>query len=302
MYALVGLLLVGFAFAVPVYHHKTTAQHIAAIFTQNKTEKEMSNFEFDDDLEPDGLPIEQAWAEIEKLKLYDDNEDSITMSGTIKFYDNWNEKGVKDQQKFIFQQAGNYQILTIDSFDRVQIDDKMMLIDHPQKIIEIQNIKKQDSIATTLKTMDKKGLKNMLSKNGVTAKIELEGDLKVLRIYPGNDDAINTYSIYYNPTTYELKKYTLSYNNFPLENESVSGEMEDSLVLAQQNIDESKIKETADDPDFTSALTEYVIEFVIEKQQKKCGFNFTNNKLFSLNNANEVKFKSYLKDYEKSEF
>lgn len=303
IYALAGVLIVGFAFAIPVYKHKTTAQHIAAIFNNNKVYNEIPKLDLEDDAEIEGLPIEEAWTEIEKLKLYDDSEDSITISGTIQFYDNWNEKGIKDKQKFTFQQAGNYQILTIDSFDRVQLPNKMVMIDHIQKVIEIQNAKKQDSIVATLKTMDKKGLKNMLSKDGVRAKIEMEGDVKVLHIYPSNADAINTYSIYYNPTTYEIKKYAMSYNNFPYEEDNNDSELsEDSIAIAQQGINDNILNNDKSELDIASAMTEYVVEYTIEKQQKKCSFNFANNTLFSIDNKAIVKFKSSLKNYEKDEF
>src|SRR5436190_14367103 len=111
LYFLLPVLALAFIAGVPVGDNKTLLEQLIAAFPSgeaNSAQQEKSKKSIDD-----------VWQEIQKISEHN-GEDTVTITGKIRLFDNLDDEGIKEQQGFIVKQAGSNQWFHLDSFDRVQ--------------------------------------------------------------------------------------------------------------------------------------------------------------------------------------
>lgn len=296
----VALLISAAAFiaGVPLADDKTVLEQIRAAFPSGDAEKPKQ--------QEAKKSLDEVWEEMQKLSEHN-GEDTVTLSGKIKLYDNADDNGIKEEQHFLLQQAGDNQWFALDSFVRIQMSHNMLLIDHAEKEIVTQYTGQTDSLYAALRMMDPQKLKGLLVKDGTTASIRKEGAYKVLNIQPGTMDAVNEYNIFYDTATYEIHKISLSYTSTPYQ-DYMEDYKEPGLSQKRDSALPEKISpprnatDSVNDNDIEMNITEYVIEYEIDKKEKKCAVNFLDNNLFKVNGASEVTFKGKLAGYKKVEY
>lgn len=286
------VVLVGIAATVPVYKNLTLFQQIKAGFKPAATPPKTNNY----NPEEDGSLIKEVWNEVEKLQQ-SNNDEIVTMSGKISLYDNVNQNGVKEVQRFSIIQSGKNQIFSLDSFDRIQLGSKMILVDHQEKEVLFQNSLKLDSIYAIYRAMDPKKIKEMLAKDGTRAKIEYEDKYKVLRITPGTMDMANRYKVYYDTIDYQIKKLSIAYTSTPfIQNDQLAKEQNETIETNNTSLEGEN--DTREEWLKNANITEYIIEYNIENKEKKCDFDFWgNNNMYEIDGADKLILKGKLKNY-----
>lgn len=295
LFALLAVSSIGFVAGIPLSDDKTILEQIIAAFPSGEADKPKQ--------QEAKKSLDDVWAEVEKLAA-NNGEDSLTLAGKIRLYDNADEDGIREQQNFLLQQAGDDQWFRLDSFERVQLGHNLLLIDHLEKEIVSQNSGQADSLFTAYKMMDPQKLKEILIKDGTTAEINQQEGYKVLNIKPGTMDAVNEYNIFYDPSSYEIKKIRMSYTSNPYQDYLEN--YKDPSPQKQEALQEPKVERNTSDTvnvdDIEMNITEYVIEFEITRKEKRCAVNFLDNDHYTINNSSEAIFKGKWANYKKVEY
>lgn len=293
---LLPVLALAFIAGVPVDENKTVLEHLIAAFPSGEADEAQQ--------ERSQQSLDDAWEEIQKISA-NNSEDSVMITGEISLFDNLDDQGIKEQQHFIVKQAGDDQWFHLDSFDRIQYDQTLFLIDHMEKEIVVQPTGAADSLMAAFKMMDPKKLKKMLVKDGATAEINREGGEKILTIIPGLMDAVNRYDIVYDTATYAIVKFRIYYTSIPyqdyLENDMNAGKEHKPGDGGSRRDDAgSDGNEESDADEIDANITEYVVEFEISRKEKGCDMNFQDNVFYIINKTGEVSFNGKLGQYKKS--
>jgi hypothetical protein len=228
------------------------------------------------------------WKELEKIEAAN-GTDSVLLTGTVRLYDNLDDHGVKEEQRFAFDGIAGNEHLKLESFERIKLGETYFLIDHEEPLITIQEMQATDSISSALKMMNTKQFRKMVEKDGGKAEIITEGPLKKIVFEPGNRDAVNRYVISYDPVTFEIRNLSVSYTNVPYE----------SLVNMDTDDDAASSGEEDDEKNVIN-VTEYILEFRFDKKDKT-RFDFTDNPLYTLKEG-KVVFKGKLAGYPVNRF
>jgi hypothetical protein len=279
----IGLLLsFGAIVALPVFNHQSLLDKWSS--APEATAAVNSEVE-----EEEGKPIdEQIWAEIQKLAQAN-AADAFTSHGIIRLYDHLNDEGIKESENFTLYQNGADYWLRLDSFDRVQLHHNLYLIDHTDREMVLQRLVNSDSLRDAVSMMSTEKIREMLEKDGTTAKLTQNGSLKQLNIVPGNMDAVNEYNIFYDAATYQIKKVQVAYTSFPYENytdgisESLADqkEREDAAKAKQAEPAEATAPDAEDDDAIEADITEYIVEYEFIKVDKTCTKSLTQNELYT---------------------
>jgi hypothetical protein len=269
---------------VPLSDKRTVWQHV---FGKQKQKAEAAP--------PKKDPIlAEALGELRKISEAF-SADSLTLSGSIKLYDNLDEKGIHESQNFIWQKAGSNQYFKIDSIEKILLQNRFLFIDHREKEI-ISSESKLDSVLKSMQLISPEKVLDLLGKDGTTARFASEDHLKVLYIEPGSRDEANEYVFYYDPNTYVLRKFSVSYTSAPFE---------DEIIVDNQVASDTKQvagEEKMDDDDAVEVnLTEYIVEYNFQRLDKNCRFDFSNNEVFRKENG-ELAFKGKISSYNLVEF
>jgi hypothetical protein len=292
LYILLPVLALAFIAGVPVNDDKTLLEELIAAFPSAEADAEQQ--------EKAQQSLDEVWAEIEKLSEQN-GADSQMLSGKVALYDNLDDNGVKEQQRFTMQQAGDNQWFHLDSFDRVQYEQALFMIDHTDREITVQMPGAVDSMMNEMKMMDPAKFKKMLVKDGTTAEITRNGAEKTLTINPGLMDAVNRYEIVYDSLSYRVKKFRIYYTSIPYQNYF---ENEPGPKNPVDNAEAEKADAAApesDEPDIDADITEYVLEFEIDQVTKGCDMIFTDNIFFKVDEAGELTFTGKFSKYKKTE-
>jgi hypothetical protein len=217
--------------------------------------------------------------------------DSLSMSGYVKLYDNLDDKGIKESQNFTWQKAGINQHFKIDSIEKILLGNRYLFIDHKEKEI-ISSDNSIDSVVKAMQLLSLEKVVDLIGKDGTTARFDKNKELKVLYIEPGSHDDVNEYAFYYDPFTYALKKFTVSYTSTPFEDEILTDNTEAPVTEAKP----AGTEEKEDDGAIELNLTEYIVEYNFQRLEKNCRFSFSDNELFKKGN-NELLFKGKIATY-----
>lgn len=277
------LLSFGAIVALPVFNH----QSLIDKWSNRPEVKPESAPNVEED---ETKPIDdQIWAEIQKLSQANAAE-VFTSHGVIRLYDHLNEEGIKESENFTLYQNGADYWLRLDSFDRVQLHHNLYLIDHTDKEMVLQRLVNSDSLRDAVSMMSTKKIREMLEKDGTTAKLTQNGNVKQLNIVPGNMDAVNEYNIFYDAATYQIKKVQVAYTSFPYENytdgisESIADQKERENA-AKPKPAEPAVANAPEDPEDDDAIeadiTEYIVEYEFIKVDKTCTKSLTQNELYT---------------------
>ena len=295
LFALLAISSVAFIAGVPLSDEKTVLDQIIAAFPSGEADEPKQ--------QEAKKSLDDVWAEIEKLSA-NNGEDSITLAGKIRLYDNADDDGIREQQNFLLQQAGDDQWFRLDSFERVQLGHHLLLVDHLEKEIVSQYSGQADSLYTAFKMLDPQKLKEVLIKDGTTAEISQQGEYKILNIKPGTIDAVNEYNIFYDPSSYEIKKIRMSYTSSPYQDYMEN--YKDAVPQKQDSIQEATVEKNTSDTvnvnDIEMNITEYVIEFEITRKEKRCAVNFVDNDNYKINASSEAIFKGRWASYKKIQY
>ena len=294
LYILLPVLAFSLIAGVPIGDDKTLLEKLIAAFPSGKVDKEQQ--------EKSRKSLDDIREELQKISEHNGG-DSAMISGKIRLFDNLDDAGIREQQNFILKQAGDNQWFHLDSFDRIQYDQTLFLIDHPEKEIIIQLPGVTDSLLNTIKMMDPQKFKEMLIMDGITAEINKTGAQKTLTISPGTMDAVNRYDLVYDTATYVIKKFRIYYTSVPYQDylENYTNPRKPESVLTKPETQE-EIADTAGNDGIEANITEYMLEFEIEKSEKKCDMNFRDNIFYRINDAGEVLFTGKLGKYKKTVF
>lgn len=280
-----------FIAGVPLTDDKTALQQLIAAFPTavvSEAEQKISK-----------QSLDSVWDELEKLSE-NNKEDSVSMSGTIRLYDNADAAGIKEMQHFTLDQQGDNQWFTLDSFVRIQMGPNLLMIDHIEREIVSQFSGKTDSLKQALGLSDPRKIKELLEKNGTLAELSKQNGLTVLTITPGTADPVNEYNIYYD-SAYQIKKFTLSYTNVPYQDFLEDNkENEDSLLVS--TVDNTKFGDSLNLDDTEINITEYVVEYIIKKQDKRSTVNFFDNSYYKVSESGDLNFKGKLLNYKKVKY
>ena len=291
LYLLLPVMALGFIAGVPIQDDKTLLEELIAAFPSGEADQQQQ--------EKSRKSLDDVWDELQKISEHN-GSDSAMMSGKISLYDNLDDAGIREQQNFLLEQAGINQWFHLDSFDRIQYDQTLILIDHPEKEISIQPPGAVDTLLNALKMMDPKKFREMLIKDGTTAEIIKSGAQNTLTINPGTMDAVNRYDLVYDTATYVIKKFRLYYTSIPyqdyLENDRPAAKPDSDLTKVKPQED---LPDTAESDEIEANITEYVLEFEFDKSEKRCDLNFLDNVFYKINDAGEVLFTGKLGKYKK---
>ncbi len=295
LYILLPVVALAFIAGVPINDDKTLLDQLIAAFPSGEADAAQQ--------EKSRESLDDAWEEMQKISEHNGG-DSVMLAGKIRLFDNLDDEGIREQQNFLMKQAGENQWFHLDSFDRVQYNQTLFMIDHAEKEIVIKLPGVTDSLMNALKMMDPKKFKEMLIKDGTIAEVTKTGAQKTLTINPGLMDAVNRYDIVYDTTTYEIKKFRIYYTSVPyqdyLENDIKPATPEKPGT--EPTSDPAQSEGTADGDEIEANITEYVLEFEIDKAERKCDMNFLDNSFYKINNAGEVVFTGKLVKYKKTQF
>lgn len=290
------VLALAFIAGVPVNDDKTVLEQIIAAFPSGEADKTQQ--------EKARNTLEDVWLELQKIATANNN-DSVSMSGKIRLFDNLFDEGIKEQQAFSLQQAGENMWFHLDSLDRVQIGQHYFMIDHPEKEITLQLPAGADSMVKALQLMAPDKLKELLIKDGTTAAISNEGADKKITIIPGLMDAVNKYDIVYDNSSFVIKKFRIYYTSQPYQDYQ-EGNAENFKQQSGKDTEpatESAAEATGDDEmDLEMNVTEYVLEFEILSMLKKCDLNFLRNEYYSIADDGNMIFYGKLDSYKKTVF
>jgi hypothetical protein len=246
------------------------------------------------------VSLDNVWSEIEKLSENGDG-DTLTMSGTIRLYDEGDAKGIREMQRFTLQQQGENQWFTLDSFARIQMGNSLLLIDHEEREVVSQIITdKVDSLKQAISILEPQKLKELLEKNGTTASITKKDGLTILTINPGNEDQVNEYNIFYD-SAYQIKKFNLSYSSVPYQNynENFNSKEQEAIDTTMET---TKVGDSVNLDDLEINITEYVIEYTIDKKENTSSINFWDNSFYKMNEKGDLTFKGKLVNYKKVKY
>lgn len=288
LYLLLPVAALAFIAGVPVDDNKTLLEQLIAAFPSGEADEAQQ--------EKSQKSLDDVWEEMQKISDQND-EDSVMLTGKIRLVDNADEEGIKEEQNFLIKQAGDNQWLHLDSFDRVQYDQTLFLINHTDKEIVIQPPGSVDSLMNAVKMMDPKKFKKMLIKDGTTAQITILGTEKMLTITPGLMDAVNRYEIIYDAATYEIRKFRVYYTSVPYQNYL---ENESKTTIPEKEQAQPAETEEEDPDTFEADITEYMLEFEIDKKEKGCDMNFLDNAFYKIQNDNEAVFAEKFGKYKKT--
>ena len=283
-----------FIAGVPLVDEKTLLEQMIAAFPSAEVSKE--------EQEASKESLDNVWDEVEKLSQ-NNAEDSLSMSGTIRLYDDGDENGIKETQHFNLQQQGDNQWFTLDSFARIQMGNNLLMIDHVEKEIVSQMLSdKIDSLKEAINILEPQKLKEMLEKNGTTATITKKDGLTQLTINPGTMDQVNEYNIFYD-SAYQIKKFTLSYSSVPYQDflENTDDKKVDDMPM-DSVVDNTKLGDSANIDDLELNITEYVVEYTIDKKEKISSINFFDNSFFKVAENGDIRFKGKLINYKKVQY
>jgi hypothetical protein len=290
LYLLLPVVALAFIAGVPIDDDKTLLQQLIAAFPSGEADEAQQ--------ERSQKSLDDVWDEIQKISA-NNGEDTVMLTGKIRLVDNADEEGIKEQQNFIIKQAGNNQWFHLDSFDRVQFEETLFMINHTEKEIVIQPSGVADSMMNALKMMDPKQFKKLLVKDGTIAEISVSGTEKTLTITPGLMDAVNRYEIIYDATTYQVKKFRIYYTSIPYQNYLEN----DRAAVAEKQAEETEASpqtEEGSDPEAIEAdITEYMLEFEIDRKEKGCDMDFLDNVFYKIQDNVEVIFVGKLEGYKK---
>lgn len=301
-FLLTVLLLSSAAFiaGVPLNENKTVLEQIIESFPSGEADKAKQE-------EAKRSMNDELWAEIEKISAAN-ADDSLTMEGKIRLYDDLDDNGIKEEEHFVLHQVGDNQWLRLDSFERVQVEHTLFMVDHQEKEIAIQPSGAIDSVYAAFRIMDPVKFRELLVKDGTTIDISHEGALNVLNVKPGSMDAVNEYHIFYDAATYEIKKIRLAYTSFPyqdyLENyqEKENTSKKDSVQQVADPVIPGNAADSVNSDDIEMNITQYVLEFDISRKEKKCDFNFFDNVLYGTSRSGDVTFRGKLAGYKKIQY
>jgi hypothetical protein len=294
MLALLFVSSIAFIAGIPVADEKTLLEQMMAAFPSTEVSPEEQQVA--------KQSLDNVWDEVEKLSV-NNAEDSLSMSGTIRLYDDGDENGIKEMQHFNLQQQGENQWFTLDSFARIQIGPNLLMIDHVEREIVSQLISgKIDSVKEALNILEPQKLKELLEKNGTTAAITKKDGLTRLTINPGTLDQVNEYNIFYD-SAYQIKKFTLSYSSVPYQDflENYDDKKKDDTAI-DSLVEDTKLGDSANIDDLELNITEYVVEYNIDKNEKASSINFFDNAFFKVAENGDIKFKGKLINYKKVKY
>jgi hypothetical protein len=284
-----------FIAGVPLDNNRTILQEIIGAYPSGEAEPEQQ--------QQAARSMNEVWEEVQKISARNGG-DSLTLSGTIRLYDNLDDDGIREQQEFTLYQAGASQWMRLDSFDRIQMYETLLLVDHAEKEIVSQDTRQADSLMNALKAIDPAKMKEMLIKDGTTAEIRQEEGYKVLSIKPGNMDGVNEYQIFYDAATYEIKKLRLAYTSFPYQDymEAVQQPAPAAAGADTPATPEMQAGEGDDGLEIDMNITEYVIEFEFKTNSTGCGLNFLDNDKFKVTDTDKIVFRGKWAGYKKITF
>jgi hypothetical protein len=294
MLALLIVSSITFIAGAPVADDKTLLEQMIAAFPSAVVSPE--------EQQASKQSLDNVWTEVEKL-AENNPEDSLYMSGTIRLYDDGDENGIKETQHFSLHQQGDNQWFTLDSFARIQMGPNLLMIDHVEReIVSQQFSDKVDSVKEALNILEPQKLKELLEKNGTTAEITKKDGLTILTINPGTMDQVNEYNIFYD-SAYQIKKFTLSYSSVPYQDlfENYDDKKKDNMAM-DSIVDDTKLGDSANIDDLELNITEYVVEYTIDKKEKTSNINFFDNAFFKVGEKGDLKFKGKLINYKKVKY
>lgn len=290
LYILLPVMALAFIAGVPVNDDKTILQELIAAFPSAEADEEQQ--------EKAKQSLDEVWGEIEKLSK-ENGADSQMLKGKVSLYDNLDDNGVKEQQPFTMQQAGDNQWFHLDSFDRVQFENHLFVIDHTEKEITVQLPGAVDSMMNAMKMIDASEFKKMLVKDGTTAEITRNGAEKTLTINPGLMDAVNRYEVVYDSLTYQVRKFRIYYTSVPYQNYFENDPAPRTPEPEKQQEQASPGSGDSEEPDIDADITEYVLEFEISQLIKGCDIKFTDNIFYKVNDAGDLLFTGKCSKYKK---
>ena len=292
IYIVLPVLALVFIAGVPINEDRTLLEELIAAFPSGKVDATQQ--------EESRKSLDEVWDDVQKISA-NNGEDTVSLSGKIRLSDNLDEAGIKEEQRFMIKQAGSNQWFHLDSFDRVQYDQTLFLINHFEKEIIVQPSGITDSLMSAIQMMDPKKFREMLIQNGTTADISVNGSEKTLTISPGTMDMVNRYEIVYDTGSYQIRILRIYYTSIPyqqyLENDNRLPETRKTIeVSTNEQTDE------ATDPnevEVEANITEYMLEFEIDKKEKKCDMNFLDNHFYTIKNGEDIVFAGKLAKYKK---
>lgn len=292
LYILLPVMALGFIAGVPVNDDKTLLQELIAAFPSAEADEEQQ--------EKAQQSLDEVWGELEKLSEMN-GADSMMLTGKVALFDNLDDNGVKEQQPFTMQQAGDNQWFHLDSFDRVQVEQTLFMFDHTDREITVQHPGAVDSMMNAMKMMDASKFKKMLVKDGTTAEITRNGAEKTLTLNPGLMDAVNRYEIVYDSLSYRVKKFRIYYTSIPYQNYFENDASPQNPAVKPEAAGQEAESADPDEPDIDADITEYVLEFTITQVVKGCDIKFTDNVFFRVDESGDLTFTGKYLKYKKTE-
>lgn len=154
-----------------------------------------------------GIPTDDdPWLEMEKLvKAYYGGEQQVTYHGKMRLMDDNEEK-----QKLVEELSFEYSSCKGDYYYRmgqlecVTRDNFILLVDHDSRTVAISPVTPAKNKSAGILSMEE--FKKILEQKISGAKITQSGNDKILTVNNIQDPTIQGYQVYYDPSTYQIKK------------------------------------------------------------------------------------------------
>src|SRR5689334_11224507 len=124
LFAALSAVIISLVAWLPVYGRKSIFQYMINFIPGERqmpeAKKELPN-------EPAGkLWKDEVWQEIEKITA-GNQEDTLTLEGKIRLYDNLDDAGIREQQHFILQRTGEDQRFSLEIFENIHVGHQLVL-------------------------------------------------------------------------------------------------------------------------------------------------------------------------------
>jgi hypothetical protein len=152
-----------------------------------------------------GTPTgDDPFAELDKLVGTYYKGGQILLKGTVRLIDdNYEEDKLIGEYPFTYQYSSGDFYYSLDSMEFIRQQEKLLVVDHRAKSITLSSAGGARNIPGLFNIDDFRAL---IKAQKATAEVTQTGNLKMLTLENIQDPQIQGYRIYYDPSTYAIKK------------------------------------------------------------------------------------------------
>lgn len=150
---------------------------------------------------------DDPWKEIEKVVGAYSNGGGVDYRGSMRLLDESGEKEkMLEQMSFEYSLLGDEYYYRMGEFECVGKRDFIMTVDNQAKSITVVPTRLKANSSKQNSLFDPTAFRKILEERSAMVKVTQQGDLKIITVDSIQDPKVQGYRIYYNPTTYKVKK------------------------------------------------------------------------------------------------